>query len=69
MSHRKIKVYLTLTFDPKVIALIYNFCCCNLHTIGNHYVRYEYPLSKERSLRHVLSKCELDLLLIVICCK
>ena len=30
-----------LTFDSKVLAVIWNYCC-NLHTIGNYCAKYEH---------------------------
>ena len=38
-----------MTFDLKVIAVIYNKFRCNLHSIGNHCVKHEHhehPRSK-----------------------
>ena len=37
---RQIQVYLTLTFDSKVISEILNLCC-NLQTTGNHCHKYD----------------------------
>ena len=37
-----IHVYLTLTFDSKIISVIFKFCC-NLYTTGNHCAKYEHP--------------------------
>ena len=33
-------MYLSLTFDSKVVSVILNFCC-NLHSTGNHCAKYE----------------------------
>ena len=38
----KFQIYLTLTFDSKVISVILNFCR-NLHTTGNHCAKHEHP--------------------------
>ena len=40
-------VYLTLTFDSKVILVIRNLCS-NVRTIGNLCTKYEHPQSKIR---------------------
>ena len=39
---RQIIIYLTLTYDSKVISVSLNFCC-NLHTTGNHCAKHEHP--------------------------
>ena len=39
---RQFQIYLTLTFDSKVILMILNIFC-NLHTTGNHCDKYEHP--------------------------
>ena len=60
-------VYVTLIFDPKVTALVCNFCC-NLHTIENHCAKYEHPRKKNQKWnlsfkpQTALGICDLDLL-------
>ena len=39
--------HLTLTYDSKVKAFIWNFYC-NLHVMGNHGAKYENSLSKTK---------------------
>ena len=39
------KIYLTLTFDSKIICICHDGCC-NLHTIGNNFAKYEHPRSQ-----------------------
>ena len=63
----QILVYLALTFDSKVVSVIWNFCC-HLQTKGNHYVKYEHPPSKMKeelalqAVWQILSIFDLDLL-------
>ena len=52
---RQLLVYVTLTYDSKLILVIWIFCS-DLHIIGNRFAKHEHPRSKNEGGVWVTSK-------------